>query len=121
MKMLPNVFKNLVSKSATRMYPVEVRTPFENVRGELVNRVEECIFCGICSKKCPSQCITVSKKEAVWECDPFLCVYCGICVEACPTKCLDQNSVYRAPTREREYISLQGEVKKKKNKETKAA
>lgn len=119
MKMLPNILRNITKKSATRMYPVEVRAPFEDVRGELLNAVENCTFCGLCAKKCPSQCITVDRKAATWKCDPFVCVYCGVCAETCPTKCLSHDPVYRTPSREREMIFLQGEVKPKKKKKKK--
>jgi ech hydrogenase subunit F len=73
-KMTPNVLKNLSSHKATRRYPHEVRTPFENVRGELYNDIKNCTFCQVCAVKCPSQCITVDKKAATWTCDPFACV-----------------------------------------------
>jgi ech hydrogenase subunit F len=62
--------------------------PYENVRGNLDIKIEECIMCGMCEKKCPSQCITVNKEAKTWEVDPYACVYCGICVESCPTDCL---------------------------------
>jgi hypothetical protein len=71
-KMMPNVLKNLLSPKATRRYPHEVRPPFENVRGELYNDIENCTFCSVCGVKCPSQCITV-EKAATWTCDPFAC------------------------------------------------
>ncbi|MCK7512752.1 MAG: hypothetical protein MZV70_57775 [Desulfobacterales bacterium] len=56
-KMTPNIVRNLVVKKSTRMYPAEVREPFAKVRGELINDIERCIFCGTCEVKCPSQCI----------------------------------------------------------------
>ncbi len=115
-KMLSSVLKNFIGGSATRKYPIEIREAFENYRGELINSVSECTFCGICQKKCPSQCITVVRKEGVWDCDPFLCVYCGICVDACPKGCLTQKNIHRKPSRVREMISLKGEPPVKKAK-----
>ncbi len=112
--MTPNIVRNFFSRSATRMYPVEVREPFENSRGALEIVLEECIFCGTCSRKCPSQCITVDKKAGTWDMDPFACVYCGICVDNCPTQCLYQAREYRAPAVEKFHVSLQGEPPKKK-------
>ena len=47
-KMTPNILKNAVSKYATRLYPFEVREPFEKVRGNLDIDIDKCIFC----KKC---------------------------------------------------------------------
>ena len=113
-KMTPNVLRNLVTRKPTRRYPQEVRPPFANQRGELVNEIEKCTFCSVCAAKCPSQCIRVDKKAAVWSCDLFACVYCGICVESCPAECLHQKPDYRPPARERGIILFQGEPKKTK-------
>jgi ech hydrogenase subunit F len=112
--MTKNVVRNLLTKSATRLYPVDVREPFEGYRGRLDNRIEECIFCKTCQVKCPSQCITVDAKAGTWECDPFACVYCAICVDHCPVHCLFMDNTHRKPSVDREMIHLQGTPKKKK-------
>jgi len=112
----PTVVKNLLKKPATRGYPFTVREPFPNYRGELTIAVEECIFCGMCARKCPSQCITVDKKAATWQCDPHACVYCGLCVDHCPTKCLSMKDVHRAPMTERITWIEQGTPRKPKKK-----
>ncbi|MBF0117223.1 MAG: 4Fe-4S binding protein [Desulfobacterales bacterium] len=116
-KMTPTIIKNFLSKRATRYYPYEVREPFKDARGELYNEIEKCNFCSACALKCPSQCITVDKKNATWECDPFACVYCGICVDTCPKDSLQQKNTYRKPALERQLIQMKGEVKKKTDKE----
>ena len=116
-KMTPNVLKNLLSPKATRRYPHEVRTPFENVRGELYNDIENCTFCGVCAVKCPSQCITVDKKAATWTCDAFACVFCGMCVDVCQGKCLHQKHIYRMPALAREVIFMQDKDRQKKSNE----
>ena len=116
MFMTPHILKNLFSKSATRLYPVEQREPFERARGELTIAVADCIFCGACARKCPSQCIAVDKTAATWTLDPMACVGCGICVSACPRDCLQQAKVYRPPATVREALVLQGEVRRKPRK-----
>ena len=112
--MTKNVMKNLVSKSSTRLYPIEVRGHFEGYRGRLDNKVEDCIFCRLCQRKCPSQCITVDNKKGTWECDPWACIYCGICVDVCPSKCLSMSNEHRTPLAVKSVIHLQGTPKKKK-------
>lgn len=97
MLMLNNVLRNFLKRPATRKYPFVKRDPFPNYRGRLVNNVESCIFCRMCSNKCPSQCISTDPKEAFWGYDPFSCVYCGICVDACPTGSLFMLSTHRSP------------------------
>lgn len=112
---------NLLSKHSTRLYPVAVREPFQDVRGELYNEIDKCIFCMKCSRVCPSQCITVDAKAGTWDCDPFACVYCGVCVESCPVNCLHMKTAYRKPVYERETIHMQGQPPKKKAAANKAA
>ena len=114
-KMTPNVLKNLFSPTSTRRYPRVVRPPFERVRGALFNDIQKCTFCSVCALKCPTQCITVDKKDATWRYDPFACVFCGICVDACTGKCLHQQQTYRNAVAARETILLKGEVGKKSN------
>jgi ech hydrogenase subunit F len=124
--MTPNIMRNLVVKKSTRRYPVETREPFAKVRGELINDIERCIFCGTCEIKCPSRCLQVDKKACIWTYDPMACVYCGVCVDTCPAKSLSQRTQYRSPMAERLLISMQGQPRKKakdkgKAKETPAA
>ena len=97
MLMIKTVLRNFLKRPATRKYPMVKRDPFNNYRGRLINNVETCIFCRMCSNKCPAQCISTDPKEAFWVYDPFSCVYCGICVEVCPTKSLFMLSTHRAP------------------------
>ncbi|MGE5257540.1 MAG: 4Fe-4S dicluster domain-containing protein [Hyphomicrobiales bacterium] len=119
-KMTPNIMRNLVVKKSTRRYPYEVREPFDKARGELLNEIERCIFCGMCATKCPSQCIEVDKQTYKWNYDPFACVYCGVCVDICPSKSLHQKAQYRKPVAERLTISLQGQPRKKAKDKEKA-
>jgi formate hydrogenlyase subunit 6/NADH:ubiquinone oxidoreductase subunit I len=116
-KMTPNILRNFLAPKATRLHPYKTRTPFENARGEIQNDILTCKFCGLCAAKCPSQCITVDKKSALWTCDPHACVYCGTCVEACPTRSLQQKKECRPPTPQKQVILLKGEIKKKAEKQ----
>lgn len=95
--MIGNILKNLTSKPATRKYPYEKRENFKNARGMVSGiGIDDCIFCGICSKKCPSDAIVVNKAEKSWEIDPFKCVICGVCSEVCPKKCIFMGEDYNA-------------------------
>lgn len=109
--MIKNIFKNFMAGSATRPYPIEVRPGFDNARGELGNDIEGCTLCGICARKCPSQCIRVDRKQRIWELNAFACVFCGICVESCPKACLVHDSSHKKPTREKTSLVLKKETK----------
>lgn len=120
MKMLPTVISNLFNKPVTRNYPFFVRDPFTTARGELVNDIDRCIFCGSCSRKCPSQCITVSKEGnmGAWKLEFFACVGCGVCVDACPVNCLSQKPTHRAVAVVRDTIVMTGKLPEKPAKKT---
>ena len=111
--MIKNIFKNIVKGSATRHYPIEVRPGFKDARGELSNEVTECTLCGICAKKCPSQAITVDRKQRLWELNPYSCVFCGICVESCPKNCLVHSADHKKPVRDKVNIVLEKPEKPK--------
>ena len=86
--MIGNIFKNLTSKPATRQYPFERRAAFKDTRGHIGIDIDKCIFCGICSKKCPPGALVVNRAEKSWEIDPYKCIICNECEEVCPKKCI---------------------------------
>ena len=92
--MLSSILKNLTSKPATRLYPFEKREPYKDTRGKIDIDIDTCIFCGICSKKCPSDAIVVNKLEKSWEIDPFKCIMCSACCDVCPKKSLTTMEEY---------------------------
>jgi len=85
---------NLFSKSATRNYPEQPRIYPERTRGHIDIDIDTCIFCGLCSKKCPTGAITVDRSEKAWSIERFGCIQCGACVEICPKKCLSMGQSY---------------------------
>lgn len=107
--MIGNIFSNLFSKPATRKYPFEKREPYDKVRGRIDMDIDTCIFCGICSRKCPSNAITVNRNEKAWEIDPFKCILCSECEEVCPKKCIRMEAQYKTSAYEKsklKYIQL---------------
>lgn len=100
--MLSSILKNMTSKPATRMYPLEKREPFKSTRGKLNIDIDTCIFCGICSKKCPADAIVVNRAEKSWEVDPFKCVMCSVCCDACPKKSIETLEEYSSAAYKKE-------------------
>jgi formate hydrogenlyase subunit 6/NADH:ubiquinone oxidoreductase subunit I len=60
----------------------------KDIEGHIVCDLDGCVYCGLCSKNCPQNVITVDRKEKLWEIDLEGCVKCGICIGKCPKKVL---------------------------------
>ncbi len=88
------VTRSAVSKYATRLYPFEKRDPYQNTRGHIAFDVNLCNFDTVCAKRCPTDAITVKRKDRIWEIDRLRCIACGECVEICPKKALTMENMY---------------------------
>ncbi|MDR2088936.1 MAG: 4Fe-4S binding protein [Clostridiales Family XIII bacterium] len=95
------VMGSLFRKPATLMYPVVPRKWQERTRGHIEIVIEDCILCGICAKKCPTDAITVAKDTKSWTIRRMQCIQCSCCVEVCPKKCLDNKNEYTIPSAEK--------------------
>ncbi len=80
--------------SPCKMYPFKPQVMYKNTRGSINIDSSKCIYCGICSKKCPTGAIVVDKTKKGWTIERMRCISCGLCVEVCPKKCLDMNNKY---------------------------
>lgn len=99
--MTKTVTKNLVKGPATLMYPKRKRIFTRITRGRIENDINNCIFCGICSKRCPTYAIVVTKERKEWQIDRLKCCACNLCVEICPKKCLLMENQYAPPVTEK--------------------
>lgn len=93
--------KNLFSKPATSSYPKVARVYPEASRGHVEINIDDCIMCGLCSRKCMSGAITVDRNTKTWTIERMGCVQCGSCVTACPKKCLSIVPGYTQPSEEK--------------------
>jgi formate hydrogenlyase subunit 6/NADH:ubiquinone oxidoreductase subunit I len=96
-KMAKVVLNRLFQKPATLMYPVVPREWTERTRGHIDIDVDQCIKCGICARKCPTNAITVDRDASTWEIQRMQCIQCGCCAEVCPKKCLSMAPEYTTP------------------------
>ena len=103
-EMLGNLFKS----PATVEYPLKPRALPAGNRGKVVNTIENCIFCGMCMRVCPSSAITVDRTARTWTINRFACVQCKGCVDRCPKKCLRMEAQYTEPAREKTGEVLHG-------------
>jgi formate hydrogenlyase subunit 6/NADH:ubiquinone oxidoreductase subunit I len=92
------VMGSLFKKPATLMYPVVPREWQERTRGHIDIVMDDCILCGICAKKCPTQAISVARDAKSWTIQRMRCIQCSCCVEVCPKKCLVNRGDYTAPS-----------------------
>jgi Formate hydrogenlyase subunit 6/NADH:ubiquinone oxidoreductase 23 kD subunit (chain I) len=95
--MLPTIIRNLLSRPETRMYPTEIRKLWPGARGHIEFEAEKCIFCSLCSKRCPSGAISVDRENREWTLDPYRCIVCGTCIEGCPKGAIELVEQWRAP------------------------
>lgn len=104
--MLGHVLHNVGSAPATRLYPFEKREPFKDARGHIVCDIDKCIFCTLCDKVCPSNCLKVDRVNKTWDLDPYACIVCGVCVESCRKGALSVDPIHTKAVQEKQDIVL---------------
>ncbi len=93
MNLLGEVIKRVFSKPSTRKYPKERPDIPDGFRGRIEWNKDTCIFCMSCAINCPTNAITINKKNKTWSIDIGKCIFCGRCHDVCPTK---PKSVYNS-------------------------
>lgn len=94
-----------LSKPATSQYPFTPRQIIAGSRGQLIFTKDNCVYCNICAKKCPTGALFVNRAQKQWAIDRLRCITCGYCVEACPKKSLAMTTSHghSTVTRDREF------------------
>lgn len=110
--------RSLFGKPETTKYPFEEPELPEALRGCVRFDDKNCIYCGICQKRCPTSSITVNKAESTWSIDHFDCIQCASCVRECPKGCLSMDNVLVHPSAKK---SVERFVKPEPTEEEKAA
>jgi len=105
-RMTKTLFKNLFHGPYTTQYPLKPKENFERTRGKIEITIEDCIFCGMCERRCPTGAIKVKKAESTWSIERFSCIQCGYCSDVCPKKCLRMDNQYTEPA----YNKVRDEV-----------
>ncbi|MDD2420613.1 MAG: 4Fe-4S dicluster domain-containing protein [Heliobacteriaceae bacterium] len=94
LKLAGTVTKRMGMKSACYMYPVVAREFTKTTRGHVELDSADCIYCGLCQRKCPTKAIEVNRQEKNWTIQPLRCIVCSGCVDVCPKKCLRMENTY---------------------------
>jgi ech hydrogenase subunit F len=100
------IMRSLFGRPATLMYPLVPHEYVKDSRGHIEIAIADCIYCGLCQRKCPTAALTVDREEKTWAIDRLRCVSCNCCSDVCPKKCLTSISGYSAA------VFATGEVEK---------
>jgi NAD-dependent dihydropyrimidine dehydrogenase PreA subunit len=60
-----------LTKPPTTRYPFEPRNPIAGSRGQLVFTKDNCVYCTVCAKKCPTGALLVNRAQKKWAIDRF--------------------------------------------------
>lgn len=101
LSMSKTLFKNLFHGPYTVMYPIKKKEGYERTRGKIEISIDNCIFCGLCEKRCPAGAIKVEKINTTWAIERSRCIQCNYCSEVCPKKCLTMDGAYTSPSYEK--------------------
>lgn len=104
--MFNRVMKNFFSKPVTRLYPVNDRKPFERTRGRIYFDNTNCVYCGMCQRKCPADAIEVDRANSTWKLNAFRCIICGECVNSCPKKCISLTNRRRSTSSVKKQVTI---------------
>jgi len=105
--------KYLFSKPNTVQYP-EARMPIpDRYRGIHYLEQEKCIYCFMCARACPVDCISMEAvrhgKELDWisfTVDYNRCMFCELCTYPCPKDCIHEGKEFALVTYDRRELVL---------------
>ena len=95
------IMQNLFHKPATRKYPFESRLTFERSRGHVIFNSENCVYCGLCARKCPADAIKVDRTNKTIKLNTFRCIICSECITSCPKKSIILSNERIYPAKEK--------------------
>ena len=102
-KMSKLALKWAMTKPPTVKYPFAPRRVIAGSRGQLEFTRDNCVWCKVCGKKCPTNAIIVNRQEKRWIIDRLSCISCGACVDACPKDCLKMTTSHGNPAVTKEH------------------
>ncbi|MDF2540480.1 MAG: 4Fe-4S ferredoxin iron-sulfur binding domain protein [Herbinix sp.] len=98
LSMTKTLVKSILHGPYTVQYPIKHKEKFERTRGKIEITIEDCIYCSMCQRRCPTGAIKVDKANASWSIERLQCIQCSYCTEVCPKKCLRMDHQYTEPS-----------------------
>ncbi len=98
LSMTKTLVKSIVHGPYTKLYPAKKKDYYDRTRGSVEIVIKECIYCGLCERRCPTGAIKVEKVRSAWSIDRLKCIQCNYCGEVCPKKCLNMGNQYTVPS-----------------------
>ena len=112
----------LFSKPSCEMYPFVPKEAAHRYRGRIAYDADKCIGCGMCTRVCDGEAITIVK-EPVEDGERITltfnlgtCTFCANCADFCPKKCIELTSDYHMVATKEEDLLVSGshiQIKKK--------
>ncbi|MDK2821907.1 MAG: NADH-quinone oxidoreductase subunit [Clostridia bacterium] len=126
LKGLSITWHNCFGKAVTEQYPERKPNLPPSSHGCLFLEKDKCIACGLCSKACPNNVITIEsergedkkRKLTGYRVKLGQCLFCGLCVESCPKDALHwrpdfEHACYRHEDTEHDlFAGSEAEVRK---------
>jgi formate hydrogenlyase subunit 6/NADH:ubiquinone oxidoreductase subunit I len=85
------------TKPPTTAYPFEPRRAIAGSRGQLVFTKDNCVYCTVCAKKCPTGALKVDRAQKMFIIERLRCISCACCVEICPKNSLSLSTDHGFP------------------------
>lgn len=105
--------KYLFKKPVTVQYPEERMPIPDRYRGIHYLEQEKCIYCFMCARACPIDCISMEAvrhgKELEWvsfTVDYNRCMFCELCTYPCPKDCIHEGKEFALVTYDRRDLVL---------------
>jgi ech hydrogenase subunit F len=102
------VLKWALTSPPTTRYPFAPRRPIPGSRGQLVYTKDNCVYCTVCAKRCPTGALKVDRAQKKFILERLRCISCASCVEVCPKDSLSLSTGHGVPATSRDYEVMGG-------------
>jgi formate hydrogenlyase subunit 6/NADH:ubiquinone oxidoreductase subunit I len=97
-----------LTRPPTTRYPFAPRIPIAGSRGQLLFTSDNCVYCTVCAKRCPTGALKVDRARKTLTLERLRCISCACCVEICPKDSLSLSTGHGSPATTREIETFRG-------------